>query len=142
MAEPSPQKPPTVVELIWEHDLVFAGKSGEVRMTLDSGSVAGPSPMQALAFGFAACMAMDVVHLLTKGRHDLRGLRADLVGARVPDPPRRFVRLDLRFTVTGTVPADAIERAIQLSRDKYCSVWHSLRQDIELDVNFVVSEGV
>jgi len=139
---PTENKPPTVVELIWEHDLVLAGKSGDARMTLDSESVAGPSPMQALAFGLAACMAMDVVHVLKKGRHDLRGLRADLSGTRLPDPPRRFTRFELRYTVTGAIPPDAIEHAIQLSREKYCSVWHSLRQDIELDTTFVVSEGL
>ena len=45
-------------------------------------------------------------------------------------PPRRFVTVDLHFIVEGDVPAAAIERALQLSRDKYCSVWQSLRQDI------------
>ncbi len=142
MADPAPEKPPTVVELIWEHDLVFAGKSGDTRMTLDSDSTAGPSPMQALAFGLAACMAMDVVYVLKKGRHELRGLRADLKGFRTAEPPRRFSRIELHYTVTSAVAPEHIERAIQLSREKYCSVWHSLRQDIDFDVTFTASEGV
>jgi putative redox protein len=137
-----PEKPPTLVELVWEHDLVFAGKSGDARMTLDSASAEGPSPMQALAFGLAACMAMDVVHVLRKGRRDLRGLRVDLTGVRETEQPRRFTRIELRFTVTGTIAPEYIERAVQLSRDKYCSVWHSLRQDIQLDTTFAVSEGL
>ena len=141
MAEPSPQKPPTVVELIWEHDLVFGGKSGDVVMTLDSGSDAGPSPMQALAFGLAGCMAMDVVHVIRKGRHDLRGMRADLTGQRADEEPRRFTAIALHYTVTGDVPAEAVERAITLSREKYCSVWHSMRQDIEFTVTFKVTSG-
>lgn len=141
MAEPSTQKPPTVVELIWEHDLVFGGKSGDVVMTLDSGSDAGPSPMQALAFGLAGCMAMDVVHVLRKGRHDLRGMRADLTGQRADEEPRRFTAIALHYTVTGDVPAEAVERAITLSREKYCSVWHSMRQDIEFTVTFKVTSG-
>ncbi len=66
-------KPPVVLELIWEHDLVLSGTSGEIQMTLDSAAVAGPSPMQALAFGLAGCMAMDLLHILKKGRHDFRG---------------------------------------------------------------------
>src|SRR5512139_3626997 len=130
MADQAVAKPPTVVELIWEHDLVFAGKSGDVSMILDSSSHAGPSPMQALAFGLAACMAMDVVHILKKGRHDLKGLRADLVGTRASEEPRRFTAVTLRYTVTGTVASEQVARAIELSREKYCSVWHSLRQDI------------
>lgn len=141
MAEPSTQKPPTVVELIWEHDLVFGGKSGDVVMTLDSGSDAGPSPMQALAFGLAGCMAMDVVHVLKKGRHDLRGMRADLTGQRANEEPRRFTAIALHYTVTGDIPAGAVERAITLSREKYCSVWHSMRQDIALTVTFKVTTG-
>jgi putative redox protein len=142
MADAPPAKPPTLVELIWEHDLVFSGKSGDTRMTLDSHSAEGPSPMQALAFALAGCMGMDVVHVITKGRHDLRGLRADLAGTRQPEPPRRFTAVTLHYTVTGSVPQAVVERAIQLSRDKYCSVWHSLRPDIHLDITFDVSPGV
>ena len=136
------EKPPTVVELIWEHDLVLAGRSGDTKMTLDSDSVEGPSPMQALAFALSACMAMDVVHVIKKGRHDLRGLRADLTGSRAQQTPHRFTRIELRFTVTGSVAPDVVERAIDLSREKYCSVWHSMREDIEFVTSFTVSEGV
>jgi putative redox protein len=134
-------KPPTKLSLVWEHDLVFGGRSGDVEITLDSASQAGPSPVQALAFALASCMAMDVVHMLTKGRHDLRGLRADLAGERANTTPHRFTAITLTYTVTGDVPADAIDRAIQLSRDKYCSVWHSMRQDIPLTVNYTVTPG-
>ena len=143
MVEAAPvEKPPTVVELIWEHDLVFGGKSGTSRITLDSASAEGPSPMQALAFALAGCMAMDVVHVIRKGRHELRGLRADLTGTRSDDPPRHFTRIELHYTVTGRIDREVVERAIQLSREKYCSVWHSLRQDIQFDITFDVTEGL
>jgi putative redox protein len=133
--------PPTVLSIVWEHDLVFAGSSDDVTMTLDSASQAGPSPMQALAFGLAGCMAMDVVHILGKGRHDLRGLRADLKGERADDHPRRFTAIELHYTVTGAVATDQVQRAIELSREKYCSVWQSLRQDIDFRITFKVAEG-
>ena len=132
-------KPPVVVELTWEHELVLAGTSGDVRLTLDSAAVAGPSPMQALAFGLAGCMAMDLLHILKKGRHDFKGLRANLTGLRADTDPRRFTRIDLHYTITGTVADDVVQRGIDLSRDKYCSVLHSLRQDIELSVTFRVT---
>ena len=135
-------KPPTVVELVWEHELVLGGRSGDISMKLDSASVEGPSPMQALAFALAGCMAMDVVHILQKGRHDMRGLKADLKGARAPDEPRRFTSIELKYTITGDVPREAVERAIQLSRDKYCSVWHSMRHDITFDVTYDVTPGL
>jgi|SRR5882672_1860418 len=135
------RKPPTTVSLVWEHDLVFGGRSGEVQITLDSGSVAGPSPVQALAFALASCMAMDVVHVLTKGRHDLRGLRVDLSGERANTNPHRFTAIALNYTITGDVPADSVDRAIELSREKYCSVWHSMRQDIPLTVKYTITPG-
>ena len=137
----SADKPPTLVDLTWEHDLVLSGKSGAIDLVLDSASKAGPSPMQALAFGLAACMAMDVVHVITKGRLPLLGLRASLVGQRAPDEPRRFTAITLHYTITGDVPPDKVERAIRLSREKYCSVWHSMRQDIDLTVTYQVVSG-
>jgi len=134
-------KPPTNVSLVWEHDLVFGGRSGDVEITLDSASHAGPSPVQALAFALASCMAMDVVHVLRKGRCDFRGLRVDVTGERANTDPHRFTAISLTYTITGSVPAAKIDRAIQLSRDKYCSVWHSMRQDIPLTVNYTATPG-
>ena len=127
---PVVDKPPTVVDLTWTGDLVLAGTSDKASMTLDSAGVAGPSPVQALAFGVAGCMTMDVGYILTKGRQPFRALRSHLVVDRAPDDPHRIVRMHLQVTVSGDVPADALARAIALSYEKYCSVWHSMRQDI------------
>ena len=135
-------KAQSVVELVWEHDLVFSGQSGDVTMTLDSASGAGPSPMQALAFALAGCMAMDVVHVIRKGRYALRGLKADFVGERAAEDPRRFTAITLHYTVTGDVPEEKVARAIELSKEKYCSVWHSMRHDIPFEVTFTVAAGV
>lgn len=131
--------PAVALQLIWEHDLVFAGTSGDATLTLDSAGQEGPSPVQALAFALAGCMAMDVVFVLNKGRHDLRGFRAELSGERAPDHPRRITALTLALTINGNIPDDVVDRAIQLSREKYCSVWHSLRQDITLTVTRSIS---
>jgi putative redox protein len=132
-------KPPTNVELVWERELVFAGRSGSTELTLDSASKAGPSPMQLVGYGLAGCMAMDVVVILTKGRHDLKGLRVDLTGRRATEDPKRFTAIEIHYSVNGGVPEAAVQRAIDLSRDKYCSVWHSLRQDIELKTSFSIN---
>ena len=131
-----------LLELIWEHDLVFGGRAGNSHITLDSAGAAGPSPTQALAFGLAGCMAMDVVHILKKARQDLKGLRVDLTATRAPEVPHRFTAFQIHFTVTGEVPGDHVQRAIDLSHEKYCSVWHSLRQDISLDSTFTVAAAV
>ena len=131
-------KPPTTVELVWERELVLGGRSGDISIVLDSAGQAGPSPVQALAFALAGCMGMDVVHILRKGRHNLRGLRISLVAQRAEDDPRRITDVKIDFAVTGDVPKDQIQRAIDLSHEKYCSVWHSMRQDIPFETTFSV----
>jgi putative redox protein len=132
-------KAPTTLELVWERELVFGGRSGDASIVLDSAGVAGPSPVQALAFALAGCMAMDVVHILTKGRLDLRGLKVALTAERAQETPHRITAVSIDFTVTGAVPKDQIQRAIDLSHEKYCSVWHSMRQDIPFETRFSVS---
>jgi putative redox protein len=131
--------PPLTLALEWTGELRFAGRSGDASMVLDGDGRDAPSPVQALGFALASCMAIDLVHILQKGRHPLRGLRAQLTAERAPHPPKRFTRVDLRFVVLGDVPAAAVERALQLSRDTYCSVWQSLRQDIDFRTSFEVS---
>jgi putative redox protein len=123
----------------WEADLRFRGRAGERVLELDGDSRAAVSPVEALALALAGCMASDVVHILVKGRADLKGLTARLVAERSPEEPRRLVSVDLRFSVRGDVPASKVERAIALSREKYCSVWHSLRRDIGFTTSFEVS---
>jgi len=132
-------KPPVSIDLVWEHDLVMGGRSGEASMTLDSAGKEGPSPVQALIFALAGCMGMDVVYILQKGRHELRGLKVSLVAERAPEDPHRVTSLKADFAVTGTVPKDQIQRAIDLSHEKYCSVWHSMRQDIPFETTFSVT---
>ena len=98
--------------------------------------------MQALAFALAGCMAMDVVHVIKRGATTCAGCGLDLSGTRASTDPHRFTAIALHFTVTGDVPGEKIERAIELSRDKYCSVWHSMRQDIDFSVTHTVTTGV
>ncbi|MEW6320415.1 MAG: OsmC family protein [Acidobacteriota bacterium] len=129
---------PMTATLTWQDELRFDAASGDARTVLDSKGQAGPSPMQSLAFALAGCMAIDVVDIVRKGRHLLTGLTATLSARRAEEPPRRFEQITLHYVVTGDVPAQAVERAIQLSRDKYCSVWHSMRQDIEFVTTFEV----
>jgi putative redox protein len=132
-------KPPMVVDLAWQHDLVFRASSAGRQITVDGDSVEGPSPVQALASAFVSCMAADVVYVLTKGRQPLKGLRAHLVAERAQENPHRILSLSLRFTIEGDVAPASLDRAIALSREKYCSVWHSMRQDITLDVSWETS---
>ena len=124
----------TSAELTWNGDLRFTASAGVSQLAIDSSSETGPSPMQTLAISLLGCMAIDVVDIIKKGRHDLRGLRVTFSGIRAPEPPKRFEAIALHYTIEGNLPPAAVERAIALSREKYCSVWHSMRQDIALTV--------
>jgi putative redox protein len=134
-------KPPVAAELIWSGDLKFAATVGETALVTDGDGTAGASPVQLLAVALAGCMSIDVVDILRKGRHPLSAFRTTLSATRAPDPPRRLTSVQLSFHVQGDVPAPAVERAIALSREKYCSVWHSLRQDIDLTTAFDILAG-
>jgi len=135
----SQTRPTVTVELEWEGGLRFRGRAGEREMKLDGDSASAVSPVEALALALAGCMASDLVHILVKGRLEPKGLTAHLIAERAPEEPRRLVKVDLRFAVRGAVPADKVERAITLSREKYCSVWHSLRPDIAFTTSFEVT---
>jgi len=133
-----PVKPPVVAELVWSGQLQFGATSGTNALVIDGDSAAGASPVQLLAISVASCMSIDVVDILQKGRHPVTAFRTKLTGDRAAEPPRRLLAINLEFTLHGNVPQAALERAIALSRDKYCSVWHSLRQDIQLSTTFQI----
>ena len=110
-------KPPLVATLTWQGDLRFDAALPRHSVILDGDGAAGLSPVEALAVALAGCMAMDVADIVVKGRHDLKSLETRMVAQRREEPPRRFVSFTLHFALTGNVPAHAVERAIQLSRD-------------------------
>ena len=127
---------PLTAELVWSDRMRFGATSGPSAIVIDADGASGPSPMQLAAFALAGCMAADVVAILQKSRQPLTGLRVSLSADRAPDPPRRIVGVTIRFHVSGAVSHDAVDRAIALSHDKYCSVWHSMRQDIAFQTSF------
>ena len=132
-------KPPVLASLTWTDGLRFDVSSARISTVVDGDSNAGASPVQMLVIALAGCMAADVVDIVRKGRHAFTGFRAEIRAERAQEPPTRVVSAILRFHIEGNVPPTAVERAIALSRDKYCSVWHSLRQDIQLTTAFDIT---
>ncbi len=133
-------KPPMTISLSWDHALEFTAEAGKHEVGIDGNSYTAPSPMQFLAMALAGCMAIDVVHILTRGRYSISGLQTTFTGERAPEEPHRFTKIDLRFSISTNAPADQIQRALDLSRNKYCSVWHSLRQDIDFTVSYELKQ--
>ena len=130
--------PQMKVRLDWDGDLRFTGQVGETPVVVDGDAESAPSPVQMLAAGLAGCMAIDIVHILGKMRTPATSLGIDLTVTRADADPRRVVAVEMRFTVVGEVPEKNVTRAIDMSRETYCSVWHSLRRDISLDTSFEV----
>ena len=124
----------TRVELAWVSGQRFdtTDASGS-SLTLDGNTESGFSPTEALLSSLGACMGIDVVIILEKMRVGLEGLSITVEGDRVAEPPRYFHRMRLQFRIRGDVPRDKAERAVKLSFDKYCSVFHTLRNDIDID---------
>lgn len=101
-----------------------------------------PRPMELLLAGAGGCTAYDVVLILKRGRHDVRNCSVKLSAERAPVDPKVFTRIHLHFTVSGQgLPAAAVERAIALSHEKYCSATIMLGKTAEITTSFEVSEG-
>ena len=84
----------------------------------------------------AGCMAVDVQVILERSRVPLTGLQVEVEGERAPTHPKRYtgIRLVLRVEGPETRHQGKLERAVELSREKFCSVLHSLRPDIDFEI--------
>ena len=126
------------LSLDWLGELHFKNSAGSPAIDLQSWAPGITSPPQALAYATMACMGMDVVHVVQKGRHNLRSMSIKFEGERAPEHPRRYLSMRIHFDIVGAVADHVVERAIELSRTKYCSVWNTLRSDVELRTTFEI----
>ncbi len=100
-----------------------------------------PRPMELLLAGAGGCTAYDVVLILRRGRHDVRGCSVKLSAERAETDPKVFTRINLHFTVSGRgLAAAAVERAIALSHEKYCSATIMLGKTAQISTSFEVVE--
>ena len=133
----------TTVRLAWAgRGLEFEGGAvGGPQVVFDGDGKAGISPVQTLLAALAGCMGADVVDIAQKSRVQFTGVDVVVEGDRRTDPPRRYTKIVIRITVTGAAEADRprIQRAVDLSRDTYCSVLHSIRPDIPVDTELVLA---
>ncbi len=133
--------PVTKATLTWAGaDLAFVGMTQEgYEIEFDANVQAGCKPTDALLLALAGCMGIDVVMFLQKMRMKLASFRLDVVGERNPTPPQYFKAAEIVMHLAGEgLDTKKIDRAVSLSREKYCSVYNSLRKDLELKVRYVV----
>ncbi|MBD3892628.1 OsmC family protein [Hydrogenophaga sp.] len=101
------------------------------------GANLAPRPMEAVLAGAGACSAYDVVLVLKRGRHDVRGCSVKLSAERAATDPKVFTQIHLHFRVSGrAIPAQAVERAIALSQEKYCSASIMLGKTATISTSF------
>ncbi len=112
----------------WVADRTFLGRSGSshsVIMDVDEesgGHDAGVRPLEMLLLGMGGCTAYDVVHILQKGRQPVEGCAVELEAERADEEPRVFTRIQVKYVISGRgLDADKVERAVELSTEKYCS---------------------
>ncbi|MCX8070012.1 MAG: OsmC family protein [Thermodesulfovibrionales bacterium] len=128
--------------LQWDKDLIFVGRTNEgYEIEFDAKVQWGCKPTDALLLSLAGCMAIDVVMFLQKMKMKLATFSLKIEGERNPTPPQYFKKIDIVLLIGGKdIDKSKIERAVSLSHEKYCSVYHSLRKDLQVNVTYEIEE--
>ncbi|WP_374652543.1 OsmC family protein [Dongia sp.] len=129
----------------WIENNTFLGESNSGHAvimnaaTIPGGSTVAPSPMEYLLLGTGGCTSIDVVMILQKGRHDIQGCECRLEAERAASDPKIFTKINMHFIVTGrNLKPEAVQRAIDLSAEKYCSASIMLGKMAEITHSFEI----
>lgn len=122
--------------------MVFVAKTGSGHIAAMDGAPEGgghnlaPRPMEMLLAGAGGCAAYDVVLILKRGRHQVSGCQVSIKAERADTEPKVFTKIEMLFTVTGKqLPEAAVERAVALSHEKYCSATAMLSKTAKVTVS-------
>lgn len=125
----------------WVEGLIFLGESAsghQILMDGNSGDKA-PSPMEMVLMSVGGCSAIDVVSILQKARHEVLDCEVRLTSERREEAPRLFTHINLHFVVSGKgLTEKAVERAVDLSAEKYCSVALMLNKTASVTHSFEI----
>jgi len=135
------------IDWIPERGMAFVAEtqSGHL-LTMDGAPEGGgrnlaPRPMETVLAGTGGCAAYDVVHILRRGRHDVRGCALQMKAERAGEDPKVFTSIHLHFVVTGVGLDDAmVERAVRLSHDRYCSATIMLAKTAAITTSYEVQQ--
>lgn len=128
----------------WQHDNVFQGiaeNGNTITLDADAAHTHGPSPMEIVLMALCSCSSVDVVEILRKKRQQLTGLRVTARAERAETSPRVFTRIMLTYAVRGTLNRKAVEDAVSLSKNKYCSVSKMLEKAAVIEYEIVYPDG-
>ena len=122
------------IEIVQDSDSTFkARNTKDAEQIIDGKAQDGFRPMESLLNALASCAALDLVHILKKQRQEYTGLKIEVLGTR-PDEgnSKPFKEIVLHFKLEGNLDKNKVERAVELSVEKYCSVGASLAADINI----------
>jgi putative redox protein len=133
----------------WVQDMTFLGESGSGHSVVMDGAPdaggrnLGVRPMEMLLLGLGGCTAFDVVLILKRGREQVTDCVVELDGERATTDPKVFTKVTMRYIVTGkNLDRNKVERAVQLSEEKYCSASAMFRHTAQLSHEIeIVEEG-
>lgn len=135
------------VTVKWIDGVMFVGETGSGHAVVmdgppdHGGRNIGMRPMEMLLLGVGGCSSFDVVQILQKGRNNIVNCVAEVTAERVDAIPSVFSKIHLHFIVTGhDLKAAAVERAVKLSAEKYCSASIMLSKAVEITHDFEVIE--
>lgn len=126
------------MNIAWTGQMSFSGSapSGhEIKMDAAmeiGGQNSGPRPTELLLHAVAGCTGIDIISILQKMRLNPSSFRIEIDGTRAEEHPKRFTNIHILYALEGELPEEKVVRAITLSKDKYCSVSHSLNADISV----------
>jgi putative redox protein len=143
------EKPSSTVNIQWmrDTDLLMAGIDSRgtpvvIGITEDEEPLwRGLKATDMLLMSAASCSAYDVVLILKKQKENLEGLEVICSGQRASEPPQKFTHIHLKYILKGNLDAGNVEKAIQLSEDKYCSVINTLKDSVEFTSEYEIREG-
>ena len=108
----------------------------------NGGQNLAPRPMETVLAGTGGCSAYDVVLILKRGRHAVQSCSVKLTSERAEVDPKVFIKIHMHFSVTGkNIPASAVERAIAMSHEKFCSASIMLGKTAEITTSFELTEA-
>lgn len=123
------------------HTLMMDG-APDADKSENGGQNLAPRPMETLLAGTGGCTAYDVVLILKRGRHAVQGCTVKLAAERATTEPKVFTKIHMHFTVTGkAIPSSAVERAIAMSHEKYCSATIMLGKTADITTSFELIEA-
>jgi putative redox protein len=134
--------PVTRGTVTWKENLLFEARTQVgYDFEMDGNVQWGCAPTESLLLSLAGCMGIDVVSFLRKMRVDLKGCRIEISGERNPSPPQYYKAIDIKLHASGEgLTENKMRRAVDLSHEKYCSVYHSLRKDMKINVEYIIDE--